>query len=37
MSPAPIALDFVRQRRLPGLFGWVLLALGLAMAALEVS
>lgn len=37
MSPAPIALDFVRQRRLPGLFGWLLLALGLAMAALEVS
>ena len=36
MRPAPIALDFVRQRRWPGVLGWVLLALGLGMAALEV-
>ncbi len=36
MSLAPIALDFVRQRRWPNLLGWVLLVLGLSMAALEV-
>ncbi|TVO60456.1 hypothetical protein [Denitromonas ohlonensis] len=37
MSPQPIALDFARRRRWPGLLGWVLLALGLGMAALEVN
>ncbi|MFV0665922.1 hypothetical protein [Denitromonas sp.] len=37
MSPSPIALDFARWRRWPGVLGWVLLALGLAMAALEVN
>lgn len=36
MSPAPLALDFVRQRRWPNLLGWVLLVLGLSMATLEV-
>ncbi len=37
MSPQPIALDFARRRRWPGVLGWVLLALGLAMTALEVN
>jgi len=37
MRPAPIALDFVPQRRRPGWLGWVLLALGMVMSGLEIS
>ena len=37
MRLAPLALDFLPQRRRPGWLGWVLLGLGLLMSALEVS
>lgn len=37
MRPAPIALDFVPQRRKPGVFGWVLLVLGIAVVGMEVE
>lgn len=37
MRPAPIALDFVPQRRRPGALGWVLLVLGIAVVGLEVT
>ena len=37
MRPPTIALDFIPQRRRPGLLGWALLALGLIMTGLEVD
>jgi len=37
MRPAPIALDFVPQRRRPGWLGWVLLALGMVMSGVEIN
>jgi hypothetical protein len=36
-APAPLALDFFPQARRPGWLGWGLLALGLAMSALELA
>ena len=36
-APPPIELDFVPIRRLPGMFGWGLLAAGVACVAIEAQ